>query len=50
MQWTAFEPNDKQLWAQVTAGIRLFLRGQWHTDDETAMAQDDIDNGAWSAN
>jgi phage tail sheath protein FI len=59
-QWAVFEPNDKQLWANVTAAIRLFLRGQWRVGaligatedkaffvkcDQTTMTQDDIDNG-----
>jgi len=59
-QWAVFEPNDKQLWANITAAIRLFLRGQWRVGalfgatedkaffvkcDETTMTQDDIDNG-----
>jgi len=59
-QWVVLEPNGKPLWAQVTAAIRLFLRGQWRVGgllgatedkaffvkcDETTMTQDDIDNG-----
>ena len=27
LQWTVFEPNDRQLWAKITASLTLFLRG-----------------------
>jgi phage tail sheath protein FI len=27
LQWTVFEPNDRQLWAKITAALTLFLRG-----------------------
>ena len=26
LQWTVFEPNDRQLWAKITASLTLFLR------------------------
>jgi len=59
-RWVVFEPNTEPRWAQVTAAIRLFLRGHWRRGallgatedqayfvkcDQTTMMQDDIRNG-----
>jgi hypothetical protein len=59
-QWTVFEPNDQNLWAQVTRSISNFLNLVWRSGglmgataeeayfvkcDTTTMSQADIDAG-----
>jgi phage tail sheath protein FI len=60
LQWTVFEENNENLWANVRRTIRDFLMNLWTTGalagskpedaffvkcDRTTMSQNDIDNG-----
>lgn len=60
LQWTVFQPNDEQLWSEVTRVVEDFLADLWRSAafvgakpeeaffvrcDSTTMTQDDIANG-----
>jgi uncharacterized protein len=60
LQWTVFEANSSQLWAEVRGRVTDFLTTQWHEGalvgatpaeaffvrcDASTMTQNDLDNG-----
>ena len=60
LQWTVFEPNDEQTWANVRRQVEDFLFTLWHDGrlagtkpeeayfvkvDRSTMTQEDIDTG-----
>ena len=60
LQWSVFEPNGEQLWADVRRTVTAFLADQWRSGalkgdtaeqaffvrcDSSTMTQNDLDNG-----